>query len=79
MRRTGRAAAGLSALVMAGCCSTRDLPPAALEIPASLTAPCLHDADPKTVGELKLAYADARLTIAECDARLKAIREAVKP
>lgn len=76
MRRASLAAVGLSAsLVVVGCSRAVDEPPAPIMVPPSLTAPCIHDKDPKTVGELYEAYADARLTIAECDERLRAIRE----
>lgn len=73
LRRLG-IAAGLVSL--AGCCTAPVIPTTQkpVIIPLSLTAPCEHEASPETNGELLDAYAEARLTIAECDARLAQIR-----
>lgn len=76
MCRAGITAVGLSAslVTIAGCSRGVDGPPARIMIPPSLTAPCIHDADPGTVGELYEAYAAARLVLGECSERMEAIR-----
>lgn len=74
MCRASLAAAGLSATLVA-CCPTPRAPEVVrVVVPAGLTAPCIHDADPQTVGELYLAYADARFELANCNDRMNRIR-----
>lgn len=75
MRRATRTTAALSALLVTACGPRLPEPAPAVRLPASLTAPCIHEADPQTVGELMVAYAEARLTIAQCNERLARIRE----
>lgn len=81
MCRASLAALGLSAslVTLAGCCGRVDVPPAPIAVPPSLTAPCIHSADPQTVGELYEAYSDARLALAECSERMDAIRSINSP
>jgi hypothetical protein len=76
VQRASLAALGLSAslVTVAGCSRGVDEPPAPIMVPPTLTAPCIHDKDPQTVGELYEAYADARLGLAECNERMEAIR-----
>lgn len=74
MRTASLATAGLSSALVA-CCPTPRAPEVVrVVVPAGLTAPCIHEADPQTVGELYLAYADARHDLAECNDRIDRIR-----
>jgi hypothetical protein len=45
-----------------------------IPVPPALTAPCVHEETPETVGELLVAYENARATIEECNGRLEQIR-----
>lgn len=74
MCRASLAAAGLSATLVACCPQPRAPEVIRVVVPADLTAPCLHEADPETVGELYLAYADARLELRLCNDRMDRIR-----
>lgn len=71
MQAMVRAAYLLPALLVVGCTRIVYMP---MPVPAGLTAPCVHEADPRTNGELLDAYQDARVVIAQCDERLGAIR-----
>lgn len=59
------------AVAVAGCTRTVYL---TVPVPAALTAPCVHYAEPQTNGELLEAYEDARVTIEQCNERLGQIR-----
>ena len=72
MLRTSLAAAALSSCLV-GCCTTETVT-VTVPLPSALTAPCLHDADPQTVGDLYTAYGDARQALGECDDRMSRIR-----
>lgn len=66
-----RAAYLLPVILAVGCTRTIYMP---TPVPAGLTAPCVHEAAPRTNGELLEAYEDARIVIAQCNVRLDAIR-----
>jgi len=71
MQSMVRAAYLLPAVLAVGCTRTIYV---TTPVPASLTAPCVHEASPETNGELLEAYEDARVVIAQCDERIGAIR-----
>lgn len=71
----GRASYTLScilALGLSGCVRVEYLP---IPIPEGLLIPCVHEASPQSNGELVVAYEDARITIQECDERVRALRD----
>jgi hypothetical protein len=73
MRCTSLGVFGLSAL-MAGCCRPVAPEVVRVTVPPALTAPCVLEARPDTVGALYEAFEDALTVVAECNGRLEQIR-----
>ena len=63
-------------ILIAGCATCPPVEPVVerVPVPATLTAPCVYEARPATTGELLEAYLDVQSALAECEARMNAIR-----
>lgn len=67
--------AAVLVLFLAGCCPPVQPEVVKVPIPASLTEPCvLEVAEPKTNGDLLLAYAEALHLLGVCNARIESIK-----